>query len=349
MVEAMTNDDPHRGATLVHGLICIQMEGRSRYTKPMRWLVFVVLIVACVFGVTACSSSGHSSASPAAVGYKSITVNHTPIRLVPDTQAGIAGWCVTGLNGAICEEGSPHESVITESWGSSNQPPITEGYALTLSKVATVSVNGGPRIPTRHEAALPGGLRAVAVTIHGVQPPRFSGVTKRRRFDPRFTPLNVKGESIMELTTRHLALVAAPLPTLSLRDPANSAIGVCRIATVAPLVGLVVEGGSVLPQVRSNRGLLGEAFLSCASTGYSADGWSLLAAILLSAAQPGATPPSLPGMERLPGHPEIFEAPGSNGGMVARRVPGAWLVVERGSGNAQRLRVLEHLRAVVHL
>lgn len=337
-----------KGAALLHSRICLQMERRGRYTKRVLRLAFVVLIASCVLGISACSSSGHSSTSLAAIRYKSITGGHTPIRLVPDTQAGIAGWCVAELNGVVCQEGRPHEPIIAESWSSSSPPPVTEGYALTLGQVASVSVNGGPRISTRHEAALPDGLRVVAVTIHGVKRPRLSGATKRRRFALRFTPLNVKGEPIVELTTRHLRLLAAPLPTLSLQDPANPTSGVCRIETATPLAGLVAEGGSVLTQVRPSRGLLGEAFLSCASTGYSLDGWSPLAGVLLSATQPGATPPSLPGMKVLPGHPGIFEAPSSNGGMVARRIPGAWLVVER-APLQQRLTLLERLRATIHL
>jgi hypothetical protein len=324
------------------------MEIRDRRRSYAVRVVVALGLLVCAIIASACSSSSRASTSPAAVGYKSITINPAPIRLVPETEAGIAGWCVAKPNGATCQEGRPREPIIAGSWSSSNPPPVTEGYALTLSQVAAVSVNGGPRIPTRHEAALPDGLRVVAVTIHGVKPPRLSGASKRRRFDLRFTARNVKGEPIVELATPHPRLVATPLPTLSLQDPANPTSGVCRIETATSLAGLVAEGGSVLTQVRPNRGLLGEAFLSCASTGYSLEGWSPVAAILLSASQPGSTPPSLPAMQRLPGHPGIFEAPGSNGEMVARRISGAWLVVER-APLQQRLTLLEHLRATLDL
>jgi hypothetical protein len=80
----------------------------------------------------------------------------------------------------------------------------------------------------------------------------------------------------------------------------------------------------------------------------------LTAAVLLDAAHPGATPARLPDMKPLPGHAAIFEAPCSVGVMVARRIAGAWLVVEEGGEDAtsdwqQPLRLLEHLRATVHL
>jgi hypothetical protein len=57
----------------------------------------------------------------------------------------------------------------------------------------------------------------------------------------------------------------------------------------------------------------------------------LTAAVLLNAADPGATPPPLPGMKPLQGHPGLFEAPGPSGEMAARRIPGAWLVVGEGT------------------
>jgi len=77
---------------------------------------------------------------------------------------------------------------------------------------------------------------------------------------------------------------------------------------------------------------------------------ALTAAVLLNASHPGATPPLLPGMEPLAGHPGIFKAPDAQE-MAARRIPGAWLVVEEndGIGLGVPLELLEHLRATVHL
>jgi hypothetical protein len=69
---------------------------------------------------------------------------------------------------------------------------------------------------------------------------------------------------------------------------------------------------------------------------------------VLNAAHPGARPEQLHDFKPMPGHPGAFEAAGWTG-LVARRIPGAWIVVEGGSGLQQRLTVLEHLRASIHL
>jgi hypothetical protein len=85
-------------------------------------------------------------------------------------------------------------------------------------------------------------------------------------------------------------------------------------------------------------------------------GSPLVASVLLDAGHPGGTPTSLPGMKSLPAHPGVFEALGGaigglgdNGHILVRRTPRALLVVADGNGNAQRLALLEHMRATVHL
>ncbi len=74
---------------------------------------------------------------------------------------------------------------------------------------------------------------------------------------------------------------------------------------------------------------------------------------MLNAGSPGASPHPLPQMQLLPGHPGVVYAPGPEGSgmekdLFARRTPSAWLVVA-GAKPAQRLAVLERLRAVVDL
>jgi hypothetical protein len=53
----------------------------------------------------------------------------------------------------------------------------------------------------------------------------------------------------------------------------------------------------------------------------------------------------------LAGHPGIFEALGSSGRKAARRIPGAWIVVEEEDmiGLGVPVELLEHLRATIHL
>jgi hypothetical protein len=107
--------------------------------------------------------------------------------------------------------------------------------------------------------------------------------------------------------------------------------------------------GTVATQIRPFPELLGQAFISCADVIYFyRNEHDLPAAVLLDATHPGAFPPGLPGMKPLTGHPSVFEVPPDR---FARRIRGAWLVVEEedGIGPSVPVELLEHLRATVHL
>ncbi|HWJ49893.1 MAG TPA: hypothetical protein VNR42_02675, partial [Solirubrobacteraceae bacterium] len=64
---------------------------------------------------------------------------------------------------------------------------------------------------------------------------------------------------------------------------------------------------------------------------------------------PGSRPAALPGMTPLAGRPGVYHSLLQGEALVARRVPGAWLLVKGGPDLHQRLRLLTHLRAAVHL
>lgn len=199
-------------------------------------------------------------------------------------------------------------------------------YALTTSRVRAVSFDGGAPIPTSTNATLPDGLRSVAVEIRdqeGRAPPNIQGVC------PRVTPLNAKLEPI-----RHRGKPGTPLDfklpgTLHWERPKRPAHGACQLRATHLPPETSARWGSVATLIRPYRGLIGRALLSCVDIDYFyLEEHALDSAVLLDAAHPGATPPPLPGMKPLPGHPGIFQAPGSEGERVARRIPGVWLVVE---------------------
>jgi len=310
------------------------------------------ILSACAVGVVilgAVSCSGAGSASSVS--------KSAEVLLVPELNAGTAGWCMIRVSAS--EGGCPvvrsDPPIVAETWTSGDRPPATEGYAITTEEVAAVSVDGEAPVSTRAESVLPSGLRAVVVEIHGPESQPGSGVPKHR---PRFTPLNAKGNAIPQSAAVRPSAndpsgpLSVTVPTRTVTNPAHPSSGICRIA-VARFRGLKVLGGSVVAQATPYSGLIGQGFLSCASTSYNLNGWSLLAGMLLNASHPGATPPPLPGMEPLSGHPGIFEAPGTEGSvpeedLIARRVHGAWLVVARAK-QQQRLRLLEQLRATVHI
>lgn len=106
--------------------------------------------------------------------------------------------------------------------------------------------------------------------------------------------------------------------------------------------------GDVATQIRHYGGLLGGALLSCVDMVYIYhEEHHLTSAVLLNASHPGATPPPLPAMKPLAGHPGIFETPGFGSEIVARRIPGAWIVVEEEDNIGLRVPVelLKDLRA----
>ncbi len=117
--------------------------------------------------------------------------------------------------------------------------------------------------------------------------------------------------------------------------------GVCEL-TAHGLPGLTPEWGSTISALPTAPGSVGELFVSCVSTEDYLHGWPMVAAILLDARHPGTALGSIPGAQSRPGHPGLVQSAGAS--RSARRVGDAWLVVQGGSGPAQRLSVLDALR-----
>ncbi len=96
--------------------------------------------------------------------------------------------------------------------------------------------------------------------------------------------------------------------------------------------------------------IVGRAFFSCIDTEYYLRESSLDVAILLDAQRPGRSPAAIPGLLPVPGKPGYVNGPGDfKGELTATRHGNAWLVVAGGSGLAQRLTVLSHLKVTVKL
>jgi hypothetical protein len=117
--------------------------------------------------------------------------------------------------------------------------------------------------------------------------------------------------------------------------------GVCELAQHG-LTALRPEWGTVITQVLPAKNAVGELFFSCVSTEYYLHGWPLTVGVLLDARRPGQTLGAIPGAQPVAGRPRTvdFEA----GQLTARRSGQAWLVVQGGTGVAQRLQALDALR-----
>ena len=94
-------------------------------------------------------------------------------------------------------------------------------------------------------------------------------------------------------------------------------------------------------------------FVSCIDAGYYLDGWPLQVGVLLDGHRPGQVLGPIPGARPVPGQPGIVDLPTGqfpsssftrNFGVTAKRVGNAWLVVQGGSGLAQRVQVLNAMR-----
>lgn len=242
---------------------------------------------------------------------------------------------------------------IVAQGGSGQSPSVQVGVVLTTSEVAAVSVDGGRAIPTHAESVLPDHLRAAVVEVRNgplENVPRF-GVGPRPL---HFVPLDSDGAPIQQVMEPRGSLVFT-VPSRKWKDPASPPRGICEIRA-RHLGGLMVQGGIVASRIHPHPSLVAQPLLACVSSLYRFEGFSLLASVLLDVAHPGSVPGSLPAMRPLSGHPGVFQAFGgafgglsSNGQILARRIAGAWLVVAEGSGIQQRLTLLEHLSATIHI
>jgi hypothetical protein len=304
----------------------------------------IASVVATVVCVSAASSCAAGSLPPAAV-----VVLGGQVMLVPQITAGWAGWCMAvasgGSDGCVTYP-AMSGPVVSESWSAGGS--VTIGAALTTGEVAAVSVDGGRPVRTRLASAVAGalGLRSVIVEIHSKKLE-----AEDNKSYPHFTPLGAKGVVIQRPAEQGIPL-GVELPVHRWRQPEHAPPGICELR-VTEWPGVSARWGGVVTAIgRSYSGPLGRPFLSCASTEYFREEQPAEAGVLLDGSRPGAPPPPLPAMRAVAGHPGIFEAGGrtGEGQMLGRRIPHAWLVVEEGgSTRAQRLALLEHLRATVNV
>ncbi len=325
----------------------------------MRFLGRAAATLICTIAVSGCS---HSAAHSAYVS-RAVPISH--VLLVPELHGGSAGWCLATSYQTTTEGGGGCMELTTTSAG----PIVAEEscdesetgihlFAVTTSEVAGVSVYGGTPILTTTYATLSDGLRVAAVEVV-----RHNGRPSIGLHCPRLTPLDADGKPI-----RDTGKPAAPLgfatklpgtkewdrgvpgehPGWNARRPAH---GACELRAKQLPRETSARWGNVVTVIRPEKALVGQALLSCVDVTYFYLGEHALdAAVLLDASHPGATPPPLPDMKPLAGHPGMFEAPDSQE-MVARRIPGAWLVVEENDGIGLRvpMELLEDLRATIRL
>ena len=214
-------------------------------------------------------------------------------------------------------------------------PTAVCGLVITSASVAAVSVNGGPAIPTVPAVAAPYGFRSILYEVQGVALSELTVARKVKTPARLRTVLSALSSSGTPITsTPPLNLVTPFVPVLETREwvaPAPPAQGVCQM-TARPFRGLTASSGSVVSDLRPVVGLIGRPFITCVATRYtyrysSTDESSLQAYMVLDAGDPGIAPAPLPGMTPVAGHPGVEQSRLEGLALVARRVPGAWLLL----------------------
>lgn len=119
--------------------------------------------------------------------------------------------------------------------------------------------------------------------------------------------------------------------------PSRPARGACELSQHG-LRGLIPAFGATIRSISPATDAVGEVLLSCVNTTYYLHGWPIGAAVLLNGRHPGAPPGPIPGATPVPGHAGIVNDQAAN--VTARRAGNAWLIVNSGIGETERLAAL---------
>jgi hypothetical protein len=322
--------------------------------RVSRTLYAAVATAALCVALASCSSSGKGAKSESDAGVS--------VALYPAKEGGDVGWCWSyygpGLsNGISCPVlATRASSILDQSWESPAHGSRMVGIAITGPNVAAVSVNGEP--PQLTQATLPYGYRTVR--MEGLA--QTAGQRRDRKCRGSLSSVGVSGRFANGETSppcviplnaqdRPISFGAEPgsrSETPSGYDqaqfwqlPQRQPKGVCEIA-VHGLPELTAQWGHVVTAVEPRSGIVGPAPTSCVDTEYYLGKTPFDAAILLNASTPGKSLALAMDATPIAGHPHLLDIAG---GMTARSVGDAWLVVEGGDSQVQRILVLAHLDA----
>jgi hypothetical protein len=344
-------------------------------------LVVTGSATAGVIALTQSSSQPLSGTVPGRVDAASVAGYGYTITVTPGLAAGEAFWNTfisyhrnhaSGSNGS--GGGSLYPTATNPLFGGGGLETFgaagrgdTVGYVLTAPYVAAVRI-GNRTIQTFSSAQLPAGDRAAVLFVPAGYPSIVTGWSPGQPVRSQVTFPSMPGHPVIRIHT----IAALPLdrngkviPTRQrmpytpfphfwqarsavvpkiheppYHGPAHPLPGVCELSQNG-LPSLRPEWGHVIKVIPRYRDAVGALFVACIDTEYYMNGWGLKAAILLDARHPGRVLGPIPGAVPVMGEPGTINTPG---GLAARRVGNAWLVVDGGSGLAQRLQALRALR-----
>lgn len=337
---------------------------RQRQRRQRRTAIAVIVLLACG-SVGATIFAGHSQTphgTSRGAEARLASLHHRRerawggVRLSPALEGGEYGWCVTTGHGGTCST-VPQEMAPADVIGSE---PRAREEALTVVLAPNVArvLTPGRR---SHLVVLPGrqpyGLRVARLVVSrqgtASRKPRTSG-------GPPSPAPPVAAETVVALDAHGSVLARESLlgqlgassesRTHWWQPPHPLPPGPCQI-NANGVAGLAGQWGHVAEAIHPYPShIVGRAYFSCIDIEYYVHGWPLDAAVLVDAAHPGTPPAPIPGLRPVAGVWGVFNGPGYwKGDLTARRIRSAWLVVAGGSGLAQRMQVLRHLHASIHL
>ena len=290
---------------------------------------------------------------------------HYRITVWPVLQGGASGVCAMivfegphGVGYGGCGAPYPTTSMPYLAPGGRTAYPngiITNGggleYFLTGPSVAAVRIGTHLLITPRREPGLPAGDRAVVFYLPAGSP----------EIDPPWFPPGQLGlpRGSQALSVVAIARNGAPIPVnrglqpfrLPARyweSPQKAPRGACALS--APSSYRAYRGTTAI-RLEPDTEVEGAALTSCLSVDYHVAGTTLTAAVLVNAKSPRSTPPAVFGASPVPGQPALVNREEDTGlhtstliAFTARRDGDAWIVVEGGSGLAQRIQALRALR-----
>jgi hypothetical protein len=342
---------------------------RWQRSRPLANLVAGVLLAGGAASATVLLTSRASAPLVGALGPSEYAIDMSPY-----LNAGQSGWCA----GVITTEqrrfrgwsegcgGTPGAPIVAESFVAAEAHNATLNWAITTSSVAAVRF-GGEVVRTRPDPRLPAGFRAAVEIVAPGHTPSNGTQREVMRLHRRHGGVLVitKPRAVEALDARGAVIhydkvLHSATPQLPRHGPAHLDLRTtvywapphappnrpCAIHSRA-LRGPQPQWGNVAIRINPVRGVPGSAFISCADSEFYWRHWPLEAAVLLNAAHPGNQPASFPQLRPVPGHAGVFDAPGGvQGHLTARRMNGAWLVVQGGEDLTQRLALLNDLTVV---
>jgi hypothetical protein len=281
------------------------------------------------------------------------------VRLYPATVVGLAADCVaieengrTGGSdcGSVPAAPGPFEGGYGFGHGGR-----TISVVVTVPEVASILVNGVRKVAPVSVPGLPYGLRAARIETSKTESLPSAMKEAVRREGVVLVAFNAQGHKLPEARNTYedkarvvvwghgTSLLRFDRGTTPLPHPPSSP---CQLG-VNGLPGLIARGGEVAVDIHSFPGkLIGEAFMPCVETEYRLGKEPVRALVMLNAADPSGRAGEMPGFQPLIGAPGFFSEGGT---LTAKRSGNDWLVVGQGNGLQQRIEVLRHLTATVHL